>query len=70
MALFKKVACFTDIHFGLKSGSRTHNQDCEDFVTCLITDELCLLEVAEFSDLASRGWVNLTLSVGLEKVNP
>lgn len=32
MPLFKKVACFTDIHFGLKSGSRTHNQDCEDFV--------------------------------------
>jgi DNA repair exonuclease SbcCD nuclease subunit len=33
MSLFKKVACFTDIHFGLKSGSRTHNQDCEDFVS-------------------------------------
>ena len=32
MSLFKKVACFTDIHFGLKGGSRTHNQDCEDFV--------------------------------------
>jgi DNA repair exonuclease SbcCD nuclease subunit len=32
MNLFKKVACFTDIHFGLKSGSRTHNTDCEDFV--------------------------------------
>jgi DNA repair exonuclease SbcCD nuclease subunit len=33
MSLFKKAACFTDIHFGLKSGSRTHNQDCEEFVT-------------------------------------
>jgi DNA repair exonuclease SbcCD nuclease subunit len=32
MGLFKKVACFTDIHFGLKSNSHTHNQDCEDFV--------------------------------------
>jgi len=32
MNLFKKVACFTDIHFGLKSNSHTHNQDCEDFV--------------------------------------
>jgi hypothetical protein len=31
--LFKKTACFTDVHFGLKGGSRTHNQDCEDFVT-------------------------------------
>jgi hypothetical protein len=32
MELFKKVACFTDIHFGLKSNSQVHNQDCEDFV--------------------------------------
>ena len=32
MNLFKKVACFTDIHFGLKSGSRLHNQDCEEFM--------------------------------------
>jgi DNA repair exonuclease SbcCD nuclease subunit len=30
--LFKKVACFTDIHFGLKSNSSVHNKDCEDFV--------------------------------------
>lgn len=30
--LFKKVACFTDIHFGLKSNSNVHNQDCLDFV--------------------------------------
>jgi len=32
MNLFKKIACFTDIHFGLKSNSSVHNQDCEDFV--------------------------------------
>ena len=38
MALFKKVACFTDIHFGLKSNSATHNQDCEDFVDWFITE--------------------------------
>jgi hypothetical protein len=30
--LFKKVACFTDIHFGMKSNSSVHNKDCEDFV--------------------------------------
>jgi DNA repair exonuclease SbcCD nuclease subunit len=36
MALFKKVACFTDIHFGLKSNSQLHNQDCEDFVDWFI----------------------------------
>jgi DNA repair exonuclease SbcCD nuclease subunit len=38
MALFKKVACFTDIHFGLKSNSNTHNQDCEDFVDWFISE--------------------------------
>lgn len=32
MNLFKKVACFTDIHFGLKSNSITHLKDCEEFV--------------------------------------
>jgi DNA repair exonuclease SbcCD nuclease subunit len=35
--LFKKAACFTDIHFGLKSNSSIHNQDCEDFVDWYIT---------------------------------
>ena len=30
--MFKKAAVFTDIHFGLKSNSRLHNEDCEDFV--------------------------------------
>jgi len=38
MGLFKKVACFTDIHFGLKSNSVTHNQDCEDFVDWFIEE--------------------------------
>lgn len=30
--MFKKAAVFTDIHFGNKSNSRVHNQDCEDFI--------------------------------------
>ena len=30
--MFKKAAVFTDIHFGLKSNSRIHNDDCEEFV--------------------------------------
>ena len=30
--MFKKAAVFTDIHFGLKSNSKTHNDDCEEFV--------------------------------------
>jgi len=34
--LFKKAAIFTDIHFGLKSNSKLHNQDCEDFVDWFI----------------------------------
>lgn len=38
MQLFKKVACFTDIHFGLKSNSAVHNQDCEDFVDWFIQE--------------------------------
>ncbi len=36
--MFKKVACFTDIHFGLKSNSLVHNQDCEDFVDWFIAE--------------------------------
>jgi len=30
--LFKRAAVFTDIHLGLKSNSKTHNTDCEEFV--------------------------------------
>jgi len=30
--LFKKAAVFTDIHFGLKSNSQQHNEDCLNFV--------------------------------------
>ncbi len=31
--MLKKIACFTDIHFGKKANSSTHNQDCLDFIT-------------------------------------
>jgi DNA repair exonuclease SbcCD nuclease subunit len=30
--LFKRAAVFTDIHFGLKSNSQIHNEDCLNFV--------------------------------------
>lgn len=30
--LFKKAAVFTDIHFGMRNNSRTHNNDCENFI--------------------------------------
>ena len=36
MSLFKKIAAFTDIHFGLKSNSITHLNDCEEFVEWFI----------------------------------
>jgi hypothetical protein len=36
MSLFKKVAVCTDIHFGLKSNSLAHNQDCSDFIDWFI----------------------------------
>ena len=37
MSLFKKVAVCTDIHFGLKSNSLVHNQDCSDFIDWFIS---------------------------------
>lgn len=37
MNLFKKVACFTDLHVGLKGNSQLHLQDCEDFVDWFIS---------------------------------
>lgn len=36
MALFKKVAAFTDLHVGLKSNSLSHLKDCEEFVDWFI----------------------------------
>ena len=34
--LFRNVAVCTDIHFGLKSNSLQHNQDCSDFIDWFI----------------------------------
>jgi DNA repair exonuclease SbcCD nuclease subunit len=36
--LFKKVACFTDLHVGLKSNSAIHLRDCEEFVDWFIAE--------------------------------
>jgi hypothetical protein len=36
--LFKKAACLTDIHFGLKSNSIEHNQDCLEFIDWFISE--------------------------------
>jgi hypothetical protein len=34
--LFKKAAVFTDLHWGLKNNSLTHNKDCEAFIDWFI----------------------------------
>lgn len=42
--MFKKAAVFTDIHYGMKSNSKTHNQDCDDYIDWFIQtahDEGC-----------------------------
>jgi len=36
--LFKKAACFTDIHYGLKQNSRLHLNDCRRFVEWFIAE--------------------------------
>jgi len=38
MQLFKKVACFTDLHVGLKSNSAVHLKDCEEFIDWFIKE--------------------------------
>jgi DNA repair exonuclease SbcCD nuclease subunit len=74
--LFKKAAVFTDIHFGLKSNSQVHNQDCANFVDWFITKakaegcETCLF-LGDFNH--HRASINIqTLQYGLqalEKLN-
>ncbi len=34
--LFKKAAMFTDVHFGMRNHSETHNKDCIDFIDWFI----------------------------------
>jgi len=34
--LFKKLAYFTDIHFGMRNNAQQHNKDCSDFVDWFI----------------------------------
>ena len=35
---FDKAVIFTDIHFGMKNNSRTHNIDCEEFIIWMIEE--------------------------------
>lgn len=36
--LFKKAACFTDLHVGLKQNSKLHNNDCERYIDWFINE--------------------------------
>lgn len=74
--LFKKAAVFTDIHFGLKSNSQLHNEDCLNFVkwaTAKAKEEGC--ETAMFlgdwhNNRASLNIVTLNYSLkALEHLN-
>jgi DNA repair exonuclease SbcCD nuclease subunit len=64
--LFKKAAVFTDIHFGLKSNSQLHNEDCLNFVkwaTAKAREEGC--ETAMFLG----DWHNNRASINIVTLN-
>ena len=66
MNLFKKAVVFTDIHFGLKSNSQTHNDDCLAFVkwaTKLAKENNC--ETAMFLG----DWHNHRASINIVTLN-
>lgn len=64
--LFKKAAVFTDIHFGLKSNSQVHNDDCLNFIkwaTAKAQEEGC--ETALFLG----DWHNNRASINIVTLN-
>jgi len=36
--LFKRAACFTDIHYGMRNNAKQHNEDCDGFVEWFIDE--------------------------------
>ena len=74
--LFKKAAIFTDIHFGLKSNSTQHNEDCLAFVKWATTKakeqdcETCMFLGDWHHNRASLNIVTLNYSLrALEHMN-
>ena len=74
--LFKKAAIFTDIHFGLKSNSTLHNEDCLAFVKWAVAKaksegcETCLFLGDWHNTRASLNIVTLNYSLrALEHMN-
>lgn len=74
--LFKKAAVFTDIHFGLKSNSTIHNEDCLNFVKWATAKakeegcETCIFTGDWHNNRASLNIVTLNYSLqALEHLN-
>jgi DNA repair exonuclease SbcCD nuclease subunit len=74
--LFRKAAVFTDIHFGLKSNSTQHNEDCLNFVKWATTKareqgcETCMFLGDWHNNRASLNIVTLNYSLqALEHMN-
>ena len=59
--LFKKAACFTDIHWGLKNNAKQHNEDCLDFIDWFI-DGLFGTLIRLFIDWWINWWINCMIS--------
>jgi len=64
--LFKKALVFTDIHFGLKSNSLVHNQDCEKFVDWVIA---CAKEHGCETGMFLGDWHHHRASINLQTLN-
>jgi len=74
--LFKKAACFTDLHFGLKTNSIVHNDDCNNFVDWFITKakeegcETCFFLGDWHNNRSTLNIITLNYSLrALEKLN-
>ena len=69
MNLFKKAAVFTDIHFGLKSNSIAHNEDCLNFVKWAVAKakeegcETCIMMGDWHNNRASISLITLNYSI-------
>lgn len=75
MSAFKRAAIFTDIHFGLKSNSFLHNEDCLNFVDWVIETakardcDTCIMMGDWHNNRASINIVTLNYSLkALEKL--
>lgn len=64
---FKKLALFTDIHFGRRSNSRVHNQDCLDFITWFCEQ---VKDRADYSHVCFLGdWFESRSAINIETLD-